>query len=431
MIPERPIRVAKEDESSPGYKLLTLEANYSLRTVLARGLDREITCRDVDGLFDHVWSVNPIIGASPEHWGEQSIGPPSTMRLTERHTVVEGRIGRFVSLRRLPWLNFVVAQFLLLIRLLWLIRKERISMIRAGDPYYLGLFGMLLAASHRLPFVVRVNANQDIIYETTGMPAYPRLLRYRWLEKRIERFVLSRADLVAGGNQNNLNFALANGARPEHSTVFRCGTWMDPVHFEVEPEMRCRLDLGFRPGQPFLIIVGRLAPVKRPQDVIEVLRIAREKEPTLGAVFVGDGPMMEELRSAAERINAGDDVRFVGNQDQSWVASALTSASVVLSPLTGRALVEACLSGTPVVAYDVEWHSELVLNGETGMLVPFGDTEEMAEAVCALLGDPDRAAIMGKRARAAALGMMDPARLIEHERAEYLKVLRGSRGRER
>ncbi|MDQ4133764.1 MAG: glycosyltransferase family 4 protein [Actinomycetota bacterium] len=405
-------------------KLLSLDSTYSLATIRERKLEHEITCRDLEGFFEHVWSVHPMVGASPEHVPGSGVGRPSIEQIAPRHTMIEGKVARFEWLEAVAPVNFLVAQSVLAGMLMRLIRRERISIVRAGDPYYLGLLGLFLARANKLPLVVRINANQDSIYEATRELAYPRLLRSRLTEKRVARFVLSRADLVAPGSENNLRFAVANGAWRERSTIFRYGTWIDPVHFRTDPRertsVRSELDLN---DAPFLIIVGRLERVKHPEDVLYVLAEARKHAPSLAAVFVGDGSMRPELESMAAELGVAGQVRFAGNRDQNWIARALASATVVLSPLTGRALVEACLSATPVIAYDVEWHSELVTNGESGILVPYRDTRAMAEAVNRLLSDAVAAQTMGERARAVAAEMMDPARLMEHERSEYIRLL--------
>ena len=323
-----------------------------------------------------------------------------------------------------PRLNFLLAQAGLIVRLLRLVRSEGISIVRVSDPYYPGLFGLLLARLSRTLLVVRVNANQDFMYETTGEVAYPRVIPWRGLEKVVARLVFRRGDLIVGGNENNRQFALANGAPPERSALFRAGTWVDPIHFRTEPHerpsIRSELDIGDR---PFVILVARLEPLKHPEDIVHVLAAAKARHPELVAVFAGEGRLRGELEELARKLGVADDVRFVGNRNQEWVAAALTEAAVVLSPVTGRSLVEACLSGTPVVAYDAEWQSELVSTGETGVLVPYRDTEKMAEATCDLLDDPALAARLGDRARIVTLEMMDPERLTEHERSTYARLL--------
>jgi glycosyltransferase involved in cell wall biosynthesis len=114
---------------------------------------------------------------------------------------------------------------------------------------------------------------------------------------------------------------------------------------------------------------------------------------------------------------------LLGNRGQRWIASLLAEADVVVAPMMGRALVEAALSATPIVAYDVDWHGELITDGETGVLVPFGDREAMAGAVLRLLANPGRAAELGSRARHAALDTMSTETVGRAEREAWLRVL--------
>jgi hypothetical protein len=86
-------------------------------------------------------------------------------------------------------------------------------------------------------------------------------------------------------------------------------------------------------------------------------------------------------------------------------------------------LVEACLSATPVVAYDVEWQSELITPGETGMLVPYRDVKGMAAAVCQLIREPELAASLGRQARDLTIETMDRQTLIAREQADYERLL--------
>ena len=413
----------RSDRGGPA-KLLALEGTYSLETVLARKIEHAITGRDLEGFFDHVWSVHPAVGASPAHSARYAAGPPSSVSINSRHTVIEGNVALFRRLRWLPRTNFLAAQAVLISRLCRLIRHENVSIIWSGDPYYLGLLGFVLASATRLPVVVSVYGNFDAMYEATGSVAYPRLIPWRWLEKRVERWVLGQADLVVAGNEDNLQFALRNGATEDRATVFRPAHWIHPDHFDVEPEDRRtsgrELGLGTR---PYMILIGRLIPLKHPEDVLDVLSRLRRCGRDIVAVFVGEGAMLQELERMAAEMGISGDVVFAGNRDQPWIAKALSSAAVVLSPYTGLALIEACLSGTAVVAYDVEWQAELVSSGETGLLVPYRDTASMAEAVCSLLDDPAYAAVLGRQARKRAREMMDRKRLLEHQRSSYASVL--------
>jgi hypothetical protein len=76
----------------------------------------------------------------------------------------------------------------------------------------------------------------------------------------------------------------------------------------------------------------------------------------------------------------------------------------------------------PIVAYDVDWQSELIQTGKTGELVPNLDWKKMADAVEHLLADPKYARSMGDAVRNRALKMMNPAMLNQHERETYLSL---------
>ena len=412
-----------EDGSTAGRRLLSIDGTYSLATIRSRQLEHELTCRDLNGFFEHVWSVHPAVGASPEHLAEAPIRHLTETRIAERHTMIQGTVAWSPRLARIPLLNFLVAQLLLVVRLLRLIRQEGISAVRVGDPLYLGLLGLLLARLTGRPLIVRVNSNYDNAWIDGKFLAYPRLLRWRWLEKAVARFVLRRADLVAPGSRDNLQYAAANGASPERSTIWGYGTWVDPLHFASEPETRqsVRPELGLG-DQPLMILVSRLEATKHPEDIVRVLAEGRKRRPDLAALLVGGGSLQPDLESLARSLGVEDGLHIVGYRNQPWLAAALASSDVVVSPITGRALVEACLSATPVVAYDIEWQSELIRTGETGVLVPYRDTAAMAAAVCDLLDDHRLATALGRRARDFTRKTMNPETLMAREQADYERL---------
>ena len=416
-----------------GRKLLVLDTSFTFEMIRERGLLDSVTCRDLGGFFDHVWTVHPFASMLTSAGWTPRYGRPVQHRVNTHHTFIEGKVGRFRALGWLFPINFLISQAGIFLMLLRLIRREKIDVIRVGSPLYVGLFGWALSRLSGIPFVVRVGGNHDKMYETTGQPAEPRLMRSRRVEKMVERFVFPRADLVAGANQDNLDFALANGARPERSTLFRYGNLIDKRHF-AEPAERglepaLLAEAGVAP-QGFLIYVGRLVAVKHPDDVLRVLAEVRRKGHDIKAVLAGDGPMRGELVELARQLGVEDQVIFAGNKPQGWLAQVVPHAAVVISPHTGRALSEAALAAVPIVAYDLDWQGELVETGVTGALVPHRDWKAMADAAERFLGDRAHACEMGQAVRRRALEMLDPALLDQHERDRY-SLLMEQRGRGR
>lgn len=413
----------------PPRKLLVFDTAYTLEAVRRRGQDKHILYRDLGGFFEHVWSVHPFATLlTSDEWGPR-YGKPDTYEIAPRHAVIEGRFGRFAWLTWLPPLNFMLGQIGLFIHLLRLIRREKISAIRVSNPLYLGLFGLVLARLGGVPLVIRVGANFDELREVTGKPVEPGLLRSRWIEKRVERFVFPRADLVAGANQDNLNFALANGARHERSTLFRYGNLIDPRHF-VEPASRkhdtALLDEFGLGDEPFIISIGRLedtASVKHPEDVIRVASALARDGVHVKTLMVGEGPLREQLLALADKLGIQDRMTMTGSRNQEWLAQILPHAAVHLCPHAGRALSEAALASVPTVAYDIDWQRELIETGKTGLLVPYRDLLGMIDAAKCLLEDRSLARELGANLRRRALEMLDPERLDAHEREQYAHLL--------
>jgi glycosyltransferase involved in cell wall biosynthesis len=419
-------------QNRPPRKLLVLDTAYTLEMIRDRKLHFSVTCRDLDGFFDHVWSVHPFASLlTSEAWGPR-FGPPTVTDLAPRHTVIEGRVGRFAILKPLFLPNFLLAQLGLLFDLRRLIKREGIGVIRVGSPLYLGLFGLALKRLTGIPLVIRVGGNHDKIFESTGQPLEPRLMRSRRIEKAVERFVFPRADLVAGANQDNLDFALANGAVPERSTLFRYGNLIDTRHY-VDPAERpadqATLDVLNIEPRKFLFYVGRLEPVKQPDHILQTLAEVRRRGHDVKAVLAGDGRMRAALEAQAAELGVADAVVFTGNLDQQSLALLFPLAAAVLSPHTGRALTEAALGAAPVVAYDIDWQGEIIETDVTGILVAPGDQPAMADATARLLADQGYAARLGDAVRERALTMLDPAALDEHERQQYRQLLDDSAAR--
>jgi glycosyltransferase involved in cell wall biosynthesis len=140
--------------------------------------------------------------------------------------------------------------------------------------------------------------------------------------------------------------------------------------------------------------------------------------------------MREKIELLAKDLGVGDRLVMAGSRSQEWLAQVLPSAAVHVCPQAGRALSEAALAAVPTVAYDIDWQSELIETGKTGILVDYRDLPALASATKQLLDDPSSAKILGVNLRSRALEMLNPDSLNEHEREEYRKLLTRRAGRE-
>jgi glycosyltransferase involved in cell wall biosynthesis len=406
-------------------RLLFIDSAYTLKMVYDRALQQEFLSRNCGGYFEHVWGVHPFADIPEKRQPPLRGFEVEVTEFSEDQTIIEGLSAYYRVLRRVFPLNFVLSQLRFLAHIAALVRRENISIVLSSDPYFSGLLALGVKLLTRRPVVIWVIANYDDIYSATGKPALPRMLRWRWLEKRIERFVLRTADLVAGGNQDNLDFALRNGARPEHSTVFAVGKLIHKQHV-LEPGSR-PAPAGFDPAGviPF-VFVGRLVEVKHVDDLLRAFDLIRRRVPNAKLLIAGDGPLRPNLEAMAKEMDLSDHVRFLGNLDQESLANLLASCFAALSPLTGRSLIEVTLAGLPVVAYDRDWQRAYLEPANAGIVVPFRDWSAMADAAVRLVERPDEAKAMSHAARQLGLKTCDLRALFAHEQRHYDALL--SRG---
>lgn len=409
-----------------GCGLVVVDTSYDYATLRDRGQFASVTCRDLGGFFCHVWTIHPVATAAHRSgvpWHE----PARSYRLSEVHTFIEASQERFSLPAALPFsraANLLASQ-LSLVRTVWELTADHgVRVVRAGDPLYSGIFAYGLSRILGVPLTVRIPSNNRRWRLDQGKPVMPRLLRYPWLEERIERFVLSRADAVLAANQDHLEFAVASGARRDRTVVIRYGNLIDKAHF-TEPSSRRALGQellraeGVDISSPVLMHVGRLEPLKRADHVLLMAKSLLEEGLQFQCVLVGEGSEQDKLQRLIDAWELGECVRLLGARSQEWLSKALPAATIFLSPMTGRALTEAGLAGLPVVAYDVDWQSELIENGVSGLLAPLDDVKGLASCVAQHLHHLEEAHRMGAELRKRTMEIMDPVKIDDLERAVY------------
>ncbi len=405
--------------------IIVLDMTFTLKMLRERQLGQALESLKLGGYFDRVISVHPLAGLF--ELGDGRFGEPVITQLDGSLMFVEGKIGVSKILSFMPPVNFLLAQIRLVRLLIRMGRTYKVDVIRIGDPYFLGLMGLFLARLMRVPLAIRVGFRYDEIFRVTGKPVNSRLFFFRWVEKAIERFIFPRCDLIAGANEDNMRYALENGGRSEVATIFRYGNlihqnhWQNPNERESAEQILAEYKLR---DEKFVITVARLEPMKYVEDAIRVVaELVRRGHPVKG-LFVGDGSLRKEFKRFATTLGVEDAVIFAGNHNQEWLASVLPRATVIVSPHMGRALTEAALAGVPIVAYDYDWQREVVVDGQTGFLVPHKDWMGLSDKAEYLLTHPANGKIMGENAREKILEMMNPERLERHEKNEYSKLFK-------
>lgn len=358
----------------------------NLEALRNKGVDSHILQRDLGGYWDKVYSIHPFCKRGAVHW------------LSDKHAVLEYRA---FSPRIIP-------------SLIKLIKDEGITAIKAHDPHFTGPLAWFLSRKCKIPYVVMICSSYDLMEKQYGRPQ----LRLKLIDRLVSRFVLSRADMVYGGAKNAMEWAVKHGADGDRATVVRTGG-VDEWHFTEPKERESPRDKYGLNHRKVMLYVGRLDDIKFPQDAVKCAGIVRKVFKDAILVVVGNGPLKAMLTA-----QSGNNTLFLDFvRCQRRLADIMAAADVVLAPLSGSALVECALAARPIVAYDVDWHGELIEDGKLGALVPFRDYEAMAQKTIDILNDGKLARRLGNNARKAALKQHSLEVLYRQEAACFDRVL--------
>jgi glycosyltransferase involved in cell wall biosynthesis len=401
--------------------LLYIDMAYTLEVIKAKKHQQFFEARHSGGYFRNIWAVHPLSDIAS---GNKS-SKIKLLRFSPRQLVIEGVAEVMSWPRALLPLNFVISQLSLLLLLRRLIKRHDISAVVATGPLYSGLLGLCLKMVCRKPLSIFIYANADELYSATGALSMPRLFPWRFLEKLITRLVLSNADLVVGGNSNNLQHALNYCSKETASAVFPNSIYMHKSHL-IDPNSRfggeeilSRLQVPL--NRSYLLFVGRLLKLKHPEDAIKAMKFVVEKDPSVIGIIAGDGPMREELENLVYSLGLTENVIFIGHVDQE-ILSLIIPKCITLSPLSGMALIECGLGGSPVVAYNRDWQADFINDGINGFVVDFRDHEEMGRRALNILRDHDLRGYFSSKIRVDALAYSDLEKLQAHEHQVFEKM---------
>ncbi len=198
--------------------------------------------------------------------------------------------------------------------------------------------------------------------------------------------------------------------------------------FEPHPaehsQKEIRRELGLADGEAMLLHVSNLRPLKRLDLLLDTVAKLKPKLAFKLVVLAGadPGPLLAEAR----RIGVAD--RLIIRERVTDIEGYLATADLGLFTSEVESfclsILELMSVGCPSVAFAVGGIPEVTLSGETGMLVPLGDTPAMAGAVLALLADPVRRAALGHAAQKRARENFSAAAIIPRYEALYRRVCR-------
>jgi len=241
-------------------------------------------------------------------------------------------------------------------------------------------------------------------------------LRQRWLNRcyaLIMRWTLRRADLVRTDATRNRAILIEKlQLKPEKVVVIPALPTQESIdQFRGADGEAVRSSLKESKYDKIVLFVGSLDKVKNIPCLFRAAKLVLADCPRALFVIIGSGPEKESLEKLSRELGISQNVSFLGIIPYDELPAYCAACDVVVLPSwsegLARILMEASLVAKPIVATDVGGAADIVVDGETGYLVPVNDDGQLAAKVKELLQNDRKAQQMGDKGYQRAANLFD------------------------
>ncbi len=248
---------------------------------------------------------------------------------------------------------------------LFLLPRIRPDIINSHFVIPSGLPAVILSTLFRVPFVLTLIGG-DIYDPSKGISPH----RHSFLRFVIKR-IMRRADKITAISHDTKERAIRYYNAPEGIEVI-------PLGF-VPPILNEKVELK-KDGKTHYVSIGRLVPRKGYFDLLKAFSLMKNKKAELH--IIGDGPLLDELRSESDKLGIASQVVLHGRVDEQEKYSILKRCDVYVSASHhegfGICFLEAMHAGLPIISTNIGGQTDFLVPGKNAYLVPVHDIEKIS-----------------------------------------------------
>ena len=280
------------------------------------------------------------------------------------------------------------------------LKEAGVQLIHCHTEFGIGKAGLRAAHVLKIPAICTTHTMWTDFYKyylTFGKLISPRIIN------GIMKKYYGKFDSLIGVSTKARNYFKQEGMLPDMPSVIIPNAIdkekFQKTHITEEQKLALRESYGIKPDDTMLLFVGRIGEEKRVFELLKVCQNVAKKNSKIKMIFVGNGPAYEDmLKKAADDI-ASKQIIFTGFIEWTKVSEYYESADIFvttsLSEMHSMTILEAQLSGLPIIVRRDESYLDSVFDGENGYLT---DSEEEMEAkILELAADKEKCRSFGKR----------------------------------
>lgn len=271
------------------------------------------------------------------------------------------------------------------------------------------LFGTVAARMAKVPVVIATEMTLKDIASTNFSRFRDRLIQplVGFVINRCDRFVVT-SQYIKNEWAGNLNHERFEVIYPPFN--------LDKYDKAIRSPQPAPMSVGKRIG-----FVGRLSEEKSVNTLIDAMSIVNKSHPDAVLSIIGTGPMEKYLKKQCNKLNLNKTIRFEGYKPNSFESLKEMDIFVLPSRTEGCPIVvlEAMAIGLPVIATNVGGNPELVIDGETGLLIPVEQPEIMAMSIIKLIENSNLTQKLGQNGKKRAFTEFHPSYFTERLQKLY------------
>jgi glycosyltransferase involved in cell wall biosynthesis len=292
-------------------------------------------------------------------------------------------------------------------RLARVIGQEQPDVVHAHDPHGVAMAALALSMSTQATKPPLIAARR-VDFHLKGNALS------RWKYHQVDCFICA-SEFIR-------RMLIADGVDEERAVTVHEG--IDLGHVEAAPAADLHAEFWLPRDAPIVGNVAALVPHKGHRHLLDAAVLVVQKVPDARFIIAGEGELREVLERQIKDLRLEKHVLFAGFRPD--VLSVHKAFDIfVMSSSTeglGTSLLDAMACGKPVVATSAGGIPEVVVDGQTGILVPPRDHEAMARALIALLGDEHAQQVMGAEGRLRVRERFTAERMVQETLAIYRRV---------
>ena len=262
---------------------------------------------------------------------------------------------------------------------------------------------------------------------TLSVPSQKRTSRFRNFMRRFSlRFFCNK--IIAVSEVTRKHF-ISLGMKPEKVITLHNGISVERFQHNFAEMRAYRKELGFDDGDFVLVTVAVLREQKGIQNMIRAIPSLLNKFPNVRYAIVGDGDYRNPLEELANLLHVDDKISFLGYRNN--IPEVLAASDLFVFPTLNDALptvlLEAMATGLPIVASRVGGVPEIIVDGQSGLLVQPGEPSLLVDACTRLLDDRDFANALGIAGHEVVVQRFDINRQLKNLKSLYHQLVEKER----